>query len=277
VLLTNSWRSALDAFCARIPLRAGWSRGGRGALLTFAVAPPREVGRTPLGLGRPGRFPRNLPRPFGAAAAELAAWLGAPVRSARPRLVLPDEVRERGLAARRARGVPIQRYALLHAGARPGSAKGYPAESWAEVGRRLAAAELDLVVSAGPGEEGVFEALRALGPRVRCLAAPPADLSELAAWIDGAEVVLTADAGPRHLAVALDRPLVVVAGPTDPRHTADHLERTRLLRATVPCGPCHREHCPIVGSAHHACMTRVTPEAIARAALEPLRDRAGPS
>ena len=77
--------------------------------------------------------------------------------------------------------------------------------------------------------------------------------------------MLTADSGPRHLAVGLERPLVVVAGPTDPRHTADHLERTALLRVRVPCGPCHRERCPLAGAEHHACMARVAPRGAARA------------
>jgi heptosyltransferase-2 len=273
VLLTNSWRSALGAWRARIPVRAGWSRGGRGVLLTLAVTPPREVGRTPLGLGRPGRVPRYLPRPFGAAAGELAAWLGAPVRRTRPRLALPialqSEARERAAARRAARAWTEAPYALLNAGARPGSAKGYPPAAWTRVASLLLAEGLPVVVAAGPGEEAALAEMRAaLGPGALFLSDPPADLAELAAWVAGADVVLTADGGPRHLAVALERPLVVVAGPTDPRHTADHLERTELLRARVPCGPCHRERCPLDGPKHHACMTRVAPEAVARAALE---------
>src|SRR6185436_854874 len=64
LLCTGSFRSVWLALCARIPRRAGFARGGRGGWLTDALEPPLERGATPLGLGRPGRGRRRLPRPF---------------------------------------------------------------------------------------------------------------------------------------------------------------------------------------------------------------------
>src|SRR5688572_32062186 len=48
---------------------------------------------------------------------------------------------------------------------------------------------------------------------------PPAALTELAALCGEAELVLTSDSGPRHVARAVGAAVVSVAGPTDPRHT----------------------------------------------------------
>jgi ADP-heptose:LPS heptosyltransferase len=119
----------------------------------------------------------------------------------------------------------------------------------------------------GPGEEA---ALGAAHPGVRSARAvldPPAALPELAALCSESELVLTSDSGPRHVARAVGAAVVSVAGPTDPRHTAGARGREELVRTTVPCGPCHREHCPLHGDEEHACMTRIDPERIVAAAL----------
>jgi len=104
LLLTGSFRSAWLTWRARVPVRAGWARDGRGWLLTHAPRPAREVAGVPLGLGLAGRWPRVLPRPFGASCIELAHMLGVSVRDTRRRL----EPTEEGLAARDARFLRFQ-------------------------------------------------------------------------------------------------------------------------------------------------------------------------
>lgn len=273
LLLNGSFRSAWTALRAGIPRRVGWARGGRGLVLTDAVRPPRERGATPLGLGRPGRRPRFLPRPFGASCVELVGLLGVRVADARPRLAVPEEALARARARLTASGLdPESQFVLVNAGARPGSAKGYPPELWGAVLDRIAAEgralRVGLGVVGGPGEEDAVRATAAAaGARVHVLVEPAVDLPELAALASLAAVFLSADAGPRHVAAAVGTPVVVVAGPTDPRHTADHLERQRLARVTVPCGPCHRERCPLKGADELRCMRGVDPERLAALAL----------
>lgn len=260
LLLTGSFRAAWTAWRARIARRVGWSRDGRGWLLTDGMCPARERGGTPLDIGRPGRRPRYLPRPFGSTCVELAGLLGVPVADRRPQLAVDPAAHGRMRARLAAQGVdPDAPFLLVNAGARPGSAKAYP--RWGEV---LAELVLPAVLVGGPGEE---EALSAAAPGALVLVDPVADLAELAALCSLAALVLTADAGPRHVAAAVGARVVCVAGPTDPRHTADHLERTRLVRVTVPCGPCHRERCPLAGEDEHRCMRAVAPADVAQAAL----------
>lgn len=270
LLLTGSFRTALCAARAGIPVRAGAARDGRGFLLTHGIVPARERGATPLGLGRPGRRPRFLPRPFGSACVELAALVGVTVRDRVPRIA-PDWSASERVRARLARGgiEPGARFLAVNVGSRPGSAKGAPAELWAAMLSALALrTELPCVLVCGPGEERALEEI-ALASRARIVSfTPPPDLAELAALFSLARAVVTADNGPRHLAVAVGTPVVAVLGPTDPRHTADHLRHTRLVRAEVPCGPCHREVCPLSGPAHKACFTRIDPDEVARAVLE---------
>ena len=263
LLLTGSFRSAWMAFAAGIGERVGWARDGRGMLLTEAVRPALERGGTPLTVGRRGRFPRILPRPFGSTCVELAARIGLTVRDRAPRLSPAESALERVDARLGRMGLgPAEPFVLANAGGRAHSAKAWPPDSWSrlfdECARRV---DLPIVAVCGPGEEPALREACAGAREARPLAwvDPVSDLSELLALCKRARVLVTADSGPRHLAVAAGTPVAVVCGPTDPRHTADHPVATRVLRQPVDCGPCHRERCPLAGEARDACMRGVDP------------------
>lgn len=279
LLFTGSFRSALAAFRARIPRRIGQARDGRTWLLTDAVAPARELGEVPFHVGVAGRFPRWLPRPVSVTASELVARLGVFVRDPRPRIVVSDVARERARARLAARGLaPHARFVLANVGARPDSAKAYPPELFARALELVCERHGFVPVAVcGPGEaETCAEVERALAPRpVVTLAEPPPSLGELAALASLADLVLTADNGPRHVAQAVGARVACVCGPTDPRHTHAHQELTELARVRVPCGPCHRELCELVGGERHRCMREVAPERFAEAAERVLREREG--
>mgnify|MGYP001200803445 CR=1 FL=1 len=271
LLLVNSFRSAWAAARAGVRERVGYARDVRSALLTLAVTPSREHGGTPIGLGLAGRPPRYLPRPYGATCAELAAALGVFVDDPRPRLAPSARGREEWVRRlRRFKLEPDATYTLINVGARADSAKAYPAAQWGAVLAALSPwREEPLIIVGGPGEEASLRAAQEHAGQAKVLACldPVASLPELVALCAGARVVLSADAGPRHVANAVGTRVVTVCGPTDPRHTADALERTKLLRVPVECGPCHRERCPLDGARRHQCMTRIEPERVARAAL----------
>lgn len=269
VLLTNSFRSAWQAFRSGIPCRVGYARDLRAPLLTFAVAPAREVGGVPARLGAAGRGRRYLPRPFGASCIELVHALGCVVRDPRPRIE-PSPGARAAARARIAALAPAEPFVLACVGARANSAKGYPPELWTRALDRVGGA---IVLAGGPGEEEAVRRVAAgLGSRALPCVDPIAGLPELAALASLAGVVATSDSGPRHVAAAVGARLVVVAGPTDPRHTADGTSRTTLLRTPVECGPCHRETCPLADEARHRCMSLVDPERVAAAIVAALSE-----
>jgi heptosyltransferase II len=275
LLFNNTLRSAWTALRAGIPRRVGWSRDLRALLLTDWMVPPREAGAPPLSIGRAGAWPRWLPRPYSGACRELVQALGIAVRDLRPRLSPTTEAR--AAAARRLARFGLYdgaRFVLVNAGGRPQSAKTAPVWLYAPALRALWERErLPLVLLCGPGEERVLETLhgRLGGVEAHPCTAPIAELPELAALCERAALVLTADGGPRHVAAAVGARLVCVCGPTDPRHSGEHAAGTRVLRAVVPCGPCHREECALPKDEALVCWRRIGDEELGRRLSEALQ------
>jgi len=194
---------------------------------------------------------RRVPPPPGNRVEAYLALLDAVVGpGARPPALLPATPGERGLLA-------------LHPGTSPyGAHKRWPAERFAELGRRLVRRlAAPAVVTAGPGEEaearGVAEAIGAPARWER-----PRDLRALADLLAGARLLVAADTGPAHVAAALGVPTLTLFGPKDPAVAAPVGPRARALAAGVRCSPCALRHCP-----DPACMDALSVDAVERAAL----------
>ena len=271
VFLNGSFGSVYAALRAGVPQRVGWGNGGRSALLSVALVRAAERGGRPLGWGRRPRRRRYLPRPFTADCVELALVAGFDVLGRRPRITPTAKARALWQQRRQRLGlVPEQEFFLVAAGARKDSAKGYPPAAWIEVLESLAQMGAPpLVLVGGPGEEPCLAAIEAGARRATPVALldPVADLGELAACAAQASLVLCADGGTRHVAKAVGAETITIFGPTDPRHTCDHGEGESVLRAFVPCSPCHLERCPLDGPDRHACMFAVDPQGVAREAI----------
>ncbi len=82
-------------------------------------------------------------------------------------------------------------------------------------------------------------------------------LRQLAAMIDGAALVVTADSTPMHMAAAHDMPLVALFGPTSPVRTGPFGHIDDVLRLDLECSPCYLrklKQCPH----QHRCMVDLT-------------------
>ncbi|MFQ5654229.1 MAG: glycosyltransferase family 9 protein, partial [Planctomycetota bacterium] len=117
ILLPHSFRVAWETFRARVPLRLGYSRQGRVALLTDSIPPHRQSGRI-------------LPVPMAQEYLELAAVLGASGDGRGPRLAIPEDVRARGLEALERLGIgPTESFFTLNPGASVGPSKVSPVDA----------------------------------------------------------------------------------------------------------------------------------------------------
>jgi heptosyltransferase-2 len=144
----------------------------------------------------------------------------------------------------------------------PGSinsrAKRWPAESFAKLSDQLRDEGRQVVVIGSKGEEDVS---REVTQRMR---QKPVDLTgkttidQITAILGLADLVVTNDTGPAHIAAALGRPTLVIFGPTNPLTTRPFSGQAEILRNPPDCAPCMLRDCPI----DHRCMTAITVEEV---------------
>jgi heptosyltransferase-2 len=254
VLLPNSFRTALVAWLGGCRRRVGYARHGRGWLLTDALHPPRD----PRG--------RLVPSPALDSYNRLAGHVGCPALS--NRMVLFTTALDEHAADAAWHQAGFGRHSevvCLNPGAAFGAAKHWPAESFAELAQRLVDRRgSGVLVLCGPGEQNLARQIAVLAgrPGVHTLAEQPLSLGLTKACVRRADLLITTDSGPRHLAAAFDRPVVTLFGPTHIAWTETYHPRAVHLQKQVPCGPCQLRVCPL----DHRCMKQLTPAEVFAAA-----------
>lgn len=251
LLLTNSFRSALVAWRARIPRRVGYARDGRGWLLTDRLRP----------LKRGGEFVPTPVLPYYIAIAER---VGSPVNDRKLRLGLtPQQERAGRDLLRHYRLDDGQPYALINPGAAFGAAKCWPAERFAEVCDRL---RVDFgfraVLVGAPHEAPLMRQIAGQAQTdVICCHEPGTTLGSLKVLARQAALLLCNDTGPRHYSNAFNIPTVTIFGPTHQAWTDTDYDGEIKLQLPVECGPCQLPTCPI----DLRCMTGLTTDMVIQA------------
>ncbi|WP_043282354.1 glycosyltransferase family 9 protein, partial [Burkholderia multivorans] len=108
-----------------------------------------------------------------------------------------------------------------------------------------------------------------IGPRALPLAGA-LPLGELGALIETADLLLSNNSGPAHLAAALGTPVVDLYALTNPQHTPWRVPH-RVLNVDVPCRNCYRSVCEQPG---HPCLRGVRVDDVVDAAHALLRGNA---
>lgn len=252
----SSLPQAYLCYLAGIPLRLAASTDGAGSLLTTRHRHPEQ---------RMHEVERAL---------DLVAAVG--LTTSRRDLVLevPQAARRRAqewLAA--ARPAPADGPLLvIHPGCSM-SARTYPWEQYAEVAD-LAIAQLGArVVLTGSADESAL--LGQICGRMRQNAIPAAGalaFDELCALIEAADLVITNNTGPMHMAAALKTPVVALFALTNPpeQWAPWHVSHYQLFH-DVPCRLCYSRTC----LTDHACLRRIAPEQVIAAAAALLGQAAG--
>lgn len=154
-------------------------------------------------------------------------------------------------------------WAVIHPGASAPSRR-YPAERFGEVARELhEQSEVQLLFTGTDEETSLVEtAMHIAGGGISL--AGRLSLDELAALIAMADVVVTNNTAPAHIASAVGTPVVDVYALTNPQHTPWQVP-SRVLFHDTDCKYCYQSLCPL---GHHRCLELVEPSAVAQAALE---------
>ena len=130
------------------------------------------------------------------------------------------------------------RYAVIHPGCgASGWRRQWPEERYGELVRWLKSKGLAVLVSTGPGEEPLFEAVRRLsGQELVPVAGKP--LPVLASIMGGASVFVSGNTGVMHLAAAAGAPVVALHGPTDAGRWGPVGKRCVSVCSRHPGSPC---------------------------------------
>lgn len=144
--------------------------------------------------------------------------------------------------------------------------KVYPAESFAAVLDTLASSGVRRPVLVGGSD--VEQAGKQI--MTACRNARPLNLigetglRELTALLDLADLAVTCDSGPMHIAAAQSTPVVAVFGSTDPVRTGPFGQLQNVVQGSCDIMPCLRRHCPGRGQ---MCLRDLDPARIAEKAL----------
>lgn len=133
--------------------------------------------------------------------------------------------------------LPAYPYCVLHAGA-SSPLKQWPAARWRLLGERLAAAGLGVVLSSGPGEVALLDAIDPGLGWARC----PGNLSLGGLWhlLAGAALVVCPDTGVAHLARLTGTPTVALFGPGSALLSGpgEFWRASPFTAVTIPDFPC---------------------------------------
>jgi heptosyltransferase-2 len=264
VLLKNSFSSALAVFLAGIPTRIGYARECRDFLLTDKLYPPK------LSAARFAPFSMvdyylAIPSLFGTDTSDKSLELLVDSQEEKKlRTKFPEISESKG---------PV---VVLVPGGAFGKSKCWLSERFAQTADWLASnynATVFVSVSPNPDEKQIAkEICDSSRTELINLAEKPINLGELKSLFSVADLVISNDTGPRHIAIALKRKVISLFGPNDPAWTETGYKNEIQIIGNAPCAPCARPTCR---KSEHLCMQAITVETVCNAAKKMLETNQG--
>lgn len=257
IIFTSFRQSALPAaylcYLADIPLRAAAAIDGPGSLLTTRHKHPERMMH---------EVERGL---------DLVGALGLTVSERDLALRVPEAAREALLAKLSAMGVDRRPLVVLHPGCSM-PARTYPWEMFAEVAdgliQQLGAS---VVLTGGKGERELVEKIRGRMREEPVVAAGTLPFDQFCALIEAADLTVTNNTGPMHIAAAVKTPVVALFALTNPPEQWGPWQVShRQMYHEVSCRLCYSRVCPY----GHECLRLVTPDMVVQASADLLAETA---
>ena len=254
ILFKNSFASALAAFGAAIPSRIGYAREKRGLLLTEKLQPAKLA---------KGEFE---PKPMVDYYLAIASWLGADTSDKTLELSVEPEALGKVKNKIPELAEPKGPVVILVPGGAFGPSKCWPGERFAKTADWMISnynATVIVSVSPASAEKKIAgEICSSSKNNIINLAKTPLNLSELKNLFSIADLVITNDTGPRHIAIALKRKIVTLFGPNDPAWTNTGYENEIQIVGQAECAPCRK---PVCKKDEHFCMEAITVDMVCQA------------
>ncbi len=143
--------------------------------------------------------------------------------------------------------------------------KHWPESHWVNLIENLAAElTLPVVILGGPEERAAAERIAATAGGDTLSLVGKTSLTEAAAVIQQARILIGVDTGLTHMGIAFDRPTLALFGSTCP-YLDTTKENARVIYHSLPCSPCRRR--PTCSGAY-TCMAEIFPQEVVRAARQ---------
>lgn len=252
ILLPNSPRVAMEMALGGVERVVGYSARWRKFFLDQIIPPKEHVGP---------------PRHHVEYYLQIAHRVGA---NCSPRDLF-DAI-PRPAAAPPAPASPVR--IGLCAGAEYGPGKRWPLDKFASMANAVLDAKGDAIewtLFGAPGEKELGSQLeKELGGRCRNLVGQTT-LAGLIEELRACRLLVSNDTGTMHLAALLGVPVIAIFGSTEPAWTRPIGKQHLILREHVECSPCFLRRCPL----DLRCMHAITPERVATAVLQRLKESPG--
>ncbi|MDB5808677.1 MAG: glycosyl transferase family protein [Betaproteobacteria bacterium] len=248
----NPLSAALFCYLAEIPLRLAHCRENPYHLLTDWVRETEPAIRVRHEVQRQ----LDLVATVGARAVDVQMQFEVP-------LPAEEAIGHMLNAAQVDATVPL---VVMHPGASAPSRR-YPPERFAKVVQQLNDAfDCHLAVTGGTDERELTRGICAsvVASRRPLDFAGRLGLGELGALISRADLLISNNTGPVHIAAAVGTPVVDLYALTNPQHTPWQVPN-RVLSRDVACKYCYSSVCP---HEHHRCLRGVEPSEVVTAACE---------
>jgi heptosyltransferase-2 len=241
MIFPNSFASALRIRLARIPVRAGFARDGRGLLLTNRARPDASL----LNQHQVYYWPAML-----KATLDIETDFNRLTMPVAPRHL--DAMRQWLSARRHAHSKLV----AIAPAAAYGPAKEWPREHYAELVSSLAKQDVQSVLVGGASDMAQCEQIASASACGAMVAAGQTNIGQLMALLSLCDGFVGNDSGAAHLASALNVPAVVIFGSTNPLHTGPLGARTAILYKAIECSPCLARTCRF---GHYRCLREISP------------------
>lgn len=247
IILTNSLKSAILPFAAKIPRRTSFLGEMRYGLINDIrrldkTKLPRTVDRfVTLGLPKGATLPSKLPHPTLIANHKNALATLANIGHAKP----------------------LQKVLGLCPGAEYGEAKRWPIEYYAEAAMAALNKGWEVWIFGSEKDIPYTQKINQLTEN-RCLdLGGKTKLGEAIDLMALCDTVISNDSGLMHVAAALDKNLIAIFGSSTPHHTPPMSDKSHIEYLALPCSPCFKRECPLdKPNEHMQCLKKITPESV---------------
>ena len=160
-----------------------------------------------------------------------------------------------------------------HVSSNNGQSKRWPIPYWATLLDRLIQEDgVAVVLTGAPNDLPIVEdVMQRMRERPVNLAGKTS-LTQLAALLQRADLLITGDSGPMHIAGAVGTPLIAIHGPTDPALSGPVSPDATVLRSGIWCSPCYNATGPADCRFYTTqCMKNITPTQVRKVVHEKLK------